>query len=171
MDYEIKHFVAQVCQKKKAPHNESSSNTEYINIRTPWDHQYGFSTSMQVKWGLSVPLCNDRSFHKVHTGLIHNEQERENCSREIFLQWVYHQIMIMGRSLMIISSNMHNFVTSEESELYRTTLRPMAKQRMNHTIINMLKTSVRNKCNLKDHIQELVHDNKCMTHSPSDYSP
>ena len=34
MDDEIKHFVTQVfpCVKKTPPHNESSSNTEYINI-------------------------------------------------------------------------------------------------------------------------------------------
>ena len=34
MDDEIKHFVTQVfpCVEKTSPHNESSSNTEYINI-------------------------------------------------------------------------------------------------------------------------------------------
>ena len=37
-----------LCQKKKAPHNESSGNAEHINIRTPSDHQYGFFTSTQV---------------------------------------------------------------------------------------------------------------------------
>ena len=72
-----------LCQKKKAPHNESSGNAEHINIRTPSDHQYGFFTSTQVNWWLSVPPCSNRSFHKVHASLCHKEEGRENCSRDI----------------------------------------------------------------------------------------
>ena len=75
--------------------------------------------------------------------------------------------MIKERSLMTISSNiLHNSVTSEKFEFHHIPLRPMAKQRMNQTIINMLKRSAeRNKSNWKDHIQKLVHAYNCTTHS------
>ena len=45
-------------------------------------------------------------------------------------------------------------------------------ERMNQTIINMLKTlAERNKSNWKDHIQKLVHAYNCTTHYPTGYSP
>ena len=45
-------------------------------------------------------------------------------------------------------------------------------ERMNQTIINMLKTlAERNKSNWKDHIQKLVHAYNCTTHSSTGYSP
>ena len=44
-------------------------------------------------------------------------------------------------------------------------------ERMNQTIINMLKTAERNKSNWKDHIQKLVHAYNCTAHSYTGYSP
>ena len=138
MDDEIKHLVTQICPcvKRKKPHIMKAAAMQSISTSEPLEiismdflHLNKSSGGYQY---LLVEIFSQSSHKFMPQGTRKGKLQQKDFTMTSSSSFVYlgKYCMIKGGSLITISSNtLHSYVTSKEFELYRTTLRPMAKQR------------------------------------------
>ena len=169
-----------LCQKNKDPHGETAA-MQSISTSGPLEIiSINFLHLDKSSGGYQYLLVVTDLFKKFTQGYATRNKEGKTAAERFYNDF----ILKFGLPGKILHDQWKEFDNNlfkhlaQFCDIKRIRISPYHPQingqteRMNQTIINMLKTlAERNKSNWKDHIQKLVHAYYCTIHSSTGYSP
>ena len=182
MDDEIKHFVTQIfpCLKRKKRHILKAVAIQSISTSEPLEIiSMDFLHVNKSSGGYQYLLVVTDLFTKVAQAYVTRNKEEKTAAERFYNDFIL-KFGQPGKILHDQGKELDNNLLKHLAQfcsIKRIQTSPYHPQtngqteRMNQTIINMLKALARrNKSNWKDHVQKLVHAYNCTTFSSTVYS-